>query len=327
MIVYDISVHVILFLKRGILFIDGFEMTQEEMKEAALETTQLRERVLQPSPFLKWAGGKSQLLSQFDHYLPRSFRTYFEPFLGGGAVFFHLVARGRIRKAVISDLNEDLIDCYLTVKENYADLLRRLKELQTHVSDSEYYYQVARKRFNEIKLRGREGDRLEKSALLMYLNKTCFNGLYRVNRMGLFNVPWGRYKHPSLYDSRNLGEVRETLNQEGVKVLCQDYLMVRSEAKGGDFVYFDPPYEPLSNTANFTSYTSLNFSWADQEKLARLFHVLAAKKCYLMLSNSPEVRELYEGHGYRFESVKAGRAINSVATKRGPVDELLVMNY
>jgi DNA adenine methylase len=126
---------------------------------------------------------------------------------------------------------------------------------------------------------------------------------------------------------RNLTEVRDTLNLKGVKVLCRDYNAIRNEVGKGDFVYFDPPYHPLSNTASFTSYTSENFGWKDQEKLAELFHGLAGKKCFLMLSNSPEVRKLYEGHGYRLEVVKAGRAINSVAKKRGPVDELLVMNY
>lgn len=292
-----------------------------------METPQLRSTVLQPAPFLKWAGGKTQLLRKFEHYLPSAFNRYFEPFLGGGAVFFHLVATGRIRSAVISDWNRDLIDCYLVVRDNFDALLRRLKELQKYATDQEYYYRVARKRFNEIKLEGASSDRLEKSALLMYLNKTCFNGLFRVNRRGEFNVPWGRYMHPRIYESGNLAEVRDTLRQEAVKVLCRDYNAIRSEVREGDFVYFDPPYQPLSETAHFTSYTSESFSWADQEKVAKLFHTLARRKCHLMLSNSPAVRELYDGRGYRLESVKAGRSINAKATKRGPIDELLVMNY
>jgi len=283
--------------------------------------------MVQPAPFLKWAGGKSQLLREFGKYIPPTFNTYFEPFVGGGAVFFHLVSTGRIEKAVISDSNKDLIDCYLTIKEDLSSLLDRLKELQRHATDKEYYYQVARKRFNEIKLEVNERAQVEKSALLMYLNKTCFNGLYRVNRRGMFNVPWGKYKHPRIYDARNLTEVRDTLNLKGVKVVCRDYNAIRNEVGKGDFVYFDPPYQPLSTTASFTSYTSENFGWKDQEKLAELFHRLAGKRCYLMLSNSPRVRELYEDRGYRLEVVKAGRAINSVAMKRGPIDELLVMNY
>src|SRR5712692_1600404 len=131
--------------------------------------------MVEPAPFLKWAGGKSQLLKEFEKYLPQSFDTYYEPFVGGGAVFFHLVSTGRIEKAIVSDSNKDLIDCYLTVKEDLNGLLDRLKELQRHVTDSDYYYHVARKRFNEIKLEENEKDRTEKSALLMYLNKTCFN--------------------------------------------------------------------------------------------------------------------------------------------------------
>jgi DNA adenine methylase len=297
------------------------------MKETALETAQLRGIVLQPSPFLKWAGGKSQLLNQFASFLPTAFRTYFEPFLGGGAVFFHLVSEGRIRKAIISDSNTDLIDCYLAVRDDFDELLRRLKELQKHATDRQFYYHVARERFNQIKLNGSVEDKVEKAALLMYLNKTCFNGLYRVNRQGLFNVPWGRFERPRIYNSENLAEVRDTLNQEGIRILCRDYEAIRQEVKEGDFVYFDPPYHPLSETAHFTSYTSERFTWDDQEKLAGLFHKLAAKKCFIMLSNSPAVRRLYEGYGYQLDVVKAGRAINSVATRRGPIDELLVMNY
>jgi DNA adenine methylase len=283
--------------------------------------------MVEPAPFLKWAGGKSQLLKEFEKYLPPSFSTYFEPFVGGGAVFFHLVSTGRIEKAIVSDSNKDLIDCYLTIKEDLNGLLDRLKELQELVTDSKYYYQVARKRFNEIKHGRNERARTEKSALLMYLNKTCFNGLYRVNRRGMFNVPFGKFKHPKIYDARNLTEVRDTLNLKGVEVLCRDYNAIRNNVGKGDFAYFDPPYQPLSTTANFTSYTSENFGWEDQQKLAKLYHKLAGKKCHLMLSNSPEVRELYEGRGYQLEVVRAVRAINSVATRRGPIDELLVMNY
>jgi DNA adenine methylase len=159
---------------------------------SASRSLQLAVAMVEPAPFLKWAGGKSQLLKEFKKYIPPTFNTYFEPFVGGGAVFFYLVSTGRIGKAVVSDSNKELIDCYQTIKEDLNGLLDRLKELQRHVTDSEYYYQVARKRFNEIKLGRNEKDRTEKSALLMYLNKTCFNGIYRVNRSGEFNVPWGK---------------------------------------------------------------------------------------------------------------------------------------
>ncbi|MGA2199699.1 MAG: DNA adenine methylase [Nitrososphaerales archaeon] len=282
---------------------------------------------VQASPFLKWAGGKTQLLKTFDRHLPRSFGTYFEPFLGGGAVFFHLFGRGRLERAVISDLNRDLIDCYLDVRDNLDSLLGQLHELQHHARDEDYYYRVARKKFNEVKRSGDERERLEKSALLLYLNKTCFNGLYRVNRKGEFNVPWGNYKNPRIYDKGNLSAVSSVLNQPGIRILCRDYGSLEDEAKTGDSIYFDPPYQPLSKTAHFTSYTSETFGVRDQERLAHLFKRLADKGCYVMLSNSPGVRPLYEGRDYRIEIVKAARAISSVGSKRGPIDELLITSY
>jgi DNA adenine methylase len=278
------------------------------------------------SPFLKWAGGKTQLLRIIDQHSPHTFGTYFEPFLGGGAVFFHLFSRGRIEKAVISDLNGELIDCYLAIKEDLDSLLDYLRELQNHAKDEQYYYEVARKRFNEIKLKPQEKETIEKSALLLYLNKTCFNGLYRVNRKGEFNVPWGDYRNPRIYDAKNLAVVSSVLNQPGIKIQSRDYADAE-EAKHGDFIYFDPPYQPLSKTANFTSYTSEIFAAKEQERLAQLFHRLSEKGCFVMLSNSPGVLPLYEGYNYRIETVKAGRAINSVGSSRGSVDELLVMNY
>jgi DNA adenine methylase len=279
------------------------------------------------SPFLKWAGGKSQLLETFEAYFPKSFGTYYEPFLGGGAVFFHLASKGRITKAILSDLNKDLINCYLTVRDRLDELLKRLKELQNHARDKEYFYEVVRPNFNKIELQtGSEGD-VEKTALLFYLNKTCYNGLYRVNQKDEFNVPWGRYKNPAIYDENNLRAIEQILKQSGITIMCADYNEATKSAAANDFVYFDPPYEPVSSTANFTSYTAESFTWGDQEQLSRAYSELSDRVCFLMLSNSPRVEGLYSSHGYRIERVSATRAISCVGSKRGPVEELLVLNY
>jgi DNA adenine methylase len=280
------------------------------------------------APFVKWAGGKSQLLTTFEERrcFPSEFGTYYEPFLGGGAVFFYLYSKERIKSAVISDLNKDLINSYIAIRDHLDELLSRLRELQKHARNKEYFYDVARKSFNNFKLKsGEEGD-IEKAALLFYLNKTCFNGLYRVNRRGEFNVPWGEYRNPRIYDELNLRAVKTILKQPGIEIRCGDYTRFVKKAKAKDFVYFDPPYQPLSSTASFTAYTAGSFSMADQEKLARWFHRLSSRGCYVMLSNSPRVQHLYENQP-RVETVKAARAISSVGTKRGPIDELVVMNY
>ena len=279
------------------------------------------------SPFLKWAGGKSQLVKTFEKHYPSSFGTYYEPFLGGGAVFLQLTSKGKIRRAVLSDLNRDLVNCYVTVRDHLDELLERLKELQGHVRDKEFFYNVARRNFNKIKLEtGLEGD-LEKAALLFYLNKTCYNGLYRVNQKGEFNVPWGRYKNPAIYIEKNLRAIQRALKQTGVRILCDDYYEATRSAVANDFIYFDPPYQPLSSTANFTSYTAQSFAWRDQERLAELYGELTARGCFLMLSNSPKVERLYARRGYKIERVRAIRAISCVGSKRGSVEELLVINY
>ncbi|MDV3278030.1 MAG: DNA adenine methylase [Nitrososphaerales archaeon] len=278
------------------------------------------------TPFLKWAGGKSQLIQSFETRFPKAFGTYYEPFLGGGAVFFHLVRTNRITRARLSDSNADLVDCYLTIKDDLGGLSSILRDFQRRVKSHEEFYS-ARKRFNEIRRHASIKNRTERSALLIYLNRTCYNGLYRVNAKGEFNVPFGKYKNPRVYDEKNLVAVNRVLNMPSISVLHRDYHSMADEPKRGDFVYFDPPYFPISKTANFTSYTAVDFTWDDQRALSRLFNILAGRGCNVMLSNSPRVRELYEGYDYRIEVVKAGRAISSIGTKRGPVDELLVRNY
>jgi DNA adenine methylase len=173
---------------------------------------------------------------------------------------------------------------------------------------------------------GLEGD-IEKASLLLYLNKTCYNGLYRVNRKGEFNVPWGRYRNPTILDESNLRAVHRMVKGKETRILCCDYATAVEDAAAGDFIYFDPPYQPISTTANFTQYTVEGFTIKEQERLANAIAQLDSKGCYCMLSNSPKVRPLYEKHGYSIKAVNVLRSISCVGNKRGPVEELLVMNY
>jgi len=271
--------------------------------------------VTKASPFLKWAGGKSQLLSQYSEYFPTTFNHYFEPFIGGGAVFFHMLGKYADLNATISDCNYDLINCYEVIRNQPAELSEALK---THKNDSDYFYAV--RSLDPLTL-----TKVERAARIIFLNKTCFNGLYRVNRKGQFNVPFGRYNNPRICDEANIKAVSEALSE--VRIIHSSYDKSANLAKRGDFVYFDPPYQPLSATASFTSYTENSFGLADQQHLSALFSKLSAKGCKVMLSNSDNdmVRELYKD--FRIETVKATRAINCKAEKRGQISELLIMNY
>lgn len=266
-------------------------------------------------PFLKWAGGKSQLLNRFNHLFPKQFNRYFEPFLGGGAVFFRLAAAYTNLQAVLSDANAELINCYRMVAE---DLDTVMELLSKHRNDKHYFYKIRAVDVSKMSPAAR-------AARLIYLNKTCFNGLYRVNSKGQFNVPFGRYKNPRILDASNLGAARRALAH--TDVICAPFEHVLMRARQGDFVYFDPPYHPLSITASFTGYTKGSFNFDDQKKLAEVFRALSKRGCYLMLSNSDtmEIRELYKD--FRLETVLATRAINCVAEKRGRISELLVLNY
>jgi DNA adenine methylase len=279
------------------------------------------------SPFLKWAGGKGQLLSAYRRLYPPEFDGYFEPFLGGAAVFFDLYNKGRITEAHLSDYNLDLINCYVAIRDNLQQLLDELEILQQRATNEEYFYKEARPRFNSIKLKSGADGNVEKAALLIYLDKTCYNGLYRVNKNGEFNVPWGRYRNPRLVDKPNLILVNQVLKKKGIELYWRDYREVKSQVGAGDFVYFDPPYHPLSATSSFTAYTSGDFAISEQEELARLFDELDSRGVQLMLSNSPRVIPLYQGKGYTIRRLKAARAISSVGSKRGPVEEILVTNY
>jgi DNA adenine methylase len=266
-------------------------------------------------PFLKWAGGKSQLLSQFEKLYPDrdKYSRYIEPFIGGGAVFFYL----QPKKAVINDLNKDLINCYKVVKNNTSGLIKRLKVLQKK-HDKEFYYKM-REKFNEQKLSTEE-----RASLLIYLNKTCFNGLYRVNGGGKFNVPIGRNMKVS-FNEENLKAISRLLKTTAIK--SEPFNKVISYAKKNDFVYFDPPYYPLNRTSSFTSYTKEEFLEKEQEELSDVFKKLDKMGCLVMLSNSDTkfIKDLYKG--YDIKKVKARRFINCDASKRGVINEVVVRNY
>ncbi|MDI9644760.1 MAG: DNA adenine methylase [Candidatus Verstraetearchaeota archaeon] len=284
------------------------------------------------SPFIKWAGGKSQLLDYLINCLPPKFHTYYEPFLGGGALFFKLSSMGKVRWAVISDLNKDLINCYLVIRDEFDALLSRLEYYQKHVREKDFFYEVARPMFNKIKLKTGLERNVEKAALLIYLNKTCFNGLYRVNSRGEFNVPWGRYEKPSLYDLENLNAVKKALgNQENVVIKCCDYREAVKDAQEGDFVYFDPPYQPLKKTSSFTQYTSDSFSEEDQRALADTFRELDRRGCSVMLSNSysPLIEALYTDYLTKGQLTvaMASRAISCIGNGRGKIPEYIIYNY
>jgi DNA adenine methylase len=268
-----------------------------------------------PLPIVKWAGGKTQLLPAFHPYIPQRFNRYYEPFVGGGAMFFHMYSQKPALTAVLSDLNQELINCYSVVRDQVNDLIVCLKK---HRNEKEYFYSVRAQDTSKL-------DDIERAARLLYLNKTCFNGLYRVNSRGQFNVPFGSYKNPRTCDETNLLAVSAAL--KNVSLLTEHFNKSLSGAKRGDFVYLDPPYQPLSATANFTSYTSKCFGEKDQEELAETVRDLDRRGCKFMLSNSDNefVRALYTG--FRIESVLAARAINCRGDKRGKITELLVMNY
>jgi DNA adenine methylase len=261
-----------------------------------------------PRPFLKWAGGKGQLLGGLHACVPKSYDRYFEPFLGGGALFFSL----RPAKGVLGDINREIVDCYTAVRDEVDSLVRALRD---HRYEVDHYYTVRDANPADLSL-------VERAARTIFLNKTGFNGLYRVNRAGKFNVPFGRYAKPAICDEENLRACSAAL--ANAELVAGDFERVAARAKAGDFVYFDPPYVPLSRTAAFTAYAPGGFDLDAQSRLAAFFDKLAARGVALLLSNSdvPEIRKLYAR--YRIRTVAATRAINSKATRRGPVNEVLV---
>ena len=268
-------------------------------------------------PFLKWAGGKGQLLPELAARLPQSFGAYHEPFVGGGALFFELASRGMLSQAYLSDMNQPLIDTYTAVRDQAAKVISTLRQHQIK-HDRDYYYRVRALDSARLSPAGR-------AARVIYLNKTCYNGLYRENKSGQFNVPLGQYKNPTICDEDTLRAASRALR--GVDVAQRSYTSVLDRVEPGDFVYFDPPYHPLSATSSFTSYDRNGFAEDDQRKLRDVFATLARRGVYVMLSNSdtPLIRELYAG--FNIERVYASRSINSKANGRGKIAELIICSY
>jgi DNA adenine methylase len=280
---------------------------------------------LAPSPFLKWAGGKGQLLeSYYKQYFPRPVGgKYIEPFVGGGAVFFCLYTIGALPgRIILNDLNEELINCYKVIRDNMEELIKALERHDAHKTDKGYYLWV--RNWDRDPASDQLGD-VERAARTIFLNKTCYNGLHRVNRKGQFNVPYGGYKNPTIFEGKNLRAVKRAL--QGVTLNSEDFSTCLNYAQTGDFVYLDPPYHPASATSNFTKYTKEDFGEEDQARLFKDFLCLNDIGCQVMLSNSDTelVRRLYAD--FKIIDVKASRAISRQTSRLQDVAEIIILNY
>jgi len=295
----------------------------------------------QMKPFVKWAGGKGQLLEKirgtYPNGLGESIDKYAEPFVGGGAVLFDVLAQYDLKEVYISDINAELINTYAMIRDGVESLISELAILQSDyvpmdTDDRKELFYRKRDRFNEIKVNGDESINIEKAALFIFLNKTCFNGLYRVNRKGLYNVPMGSYKNPCICDEENLRNVSEALKK--VTIVCGDYRESLDFIDENTFVYFDPPYRPLTTTASFTSYTENEFDDTAQKELAEYVKVLGKKKAKVVVSNA-DPKNVNENDNFfddlysknKISRIQASRMINSKGSGRGKVKELLIMNY
>jgi DNA adenine methylase len=290
-------------------------------------------------PLLKWAGGKRQLLPAFRRFYPREFCSYFEPFVGSGAVFFDLHAAKALdgRRVVLTDSNRDLVGCYRLVRDDPAGVVAALERLaHGHAADGQRHYYAVRDEFNRLRgyLPKAVAYTPALAAMLIYLNRTGFNGLFRLNGDGRFNVPAGRYVRPRIFDPDHVFAISRVLARRGVSIALAAFDAVLKKARAGDFLYFDPPYAPLSPTARFTSYTAEPFTLADHRRLRDVATTLAGRGCHVMVSNSsaPEIASLYEeersvaASGLRLYRLPARRAINSRGDGRGAITELLLTN-
>ena len=291
-------------------------------------------------PFLKWAGGKGQLLKEIERYYLFDngvITKYAEPFVGGGAVLFDILSKYDLEDIYISDINAELINAYAIVRDYIEELIKLLKKYQLEyvpleTEDRKLYYMAKRERFNDLKVNCNEAENIEKAALMIFLNKTCFNGLYRVNKKGLFNVPMGAYKNPLICDEKNLRAVSEKL--QNVKIVCGDYRKSAEFIDEHTFVYFDPPYRPLTETASFTAYTENLFNDEEQIELAEFVESMHKKGAKIVVSNSDPKNSnteddffdnIYSAH--KIKRVEATRMINCNSESRGKIKELLISNF
>lgn len=277
---------------------------------------------LPPKPFVKWAGGKRQLLPILSQHIPQNFETYFEPFLGGGAVLFHLISENHKLKCFASDLNSTLILSYITIRDRVDELINSLEKHSVNYfkNPEKYYYSV---RDSNPK------NQIDKVSRLVFLNKTCFNGLYRVNSKGKFNVPIGKYVNPNIVNKENLLAVSNVLQSKEISIKCEDFTTSLKRAQKDDFIYLDPPYQPISSTASFTSYTNESFSYRDQKRLFVEFQKLDSRGCKILLSNSKskEILELFSEYADHIIEINTNRFINSNSKKRTGHTEILIKNY
>jgi len=281
--------------------------------------TQVQSPVL-PRPFIKWAGGKSQLISQYVSHFPKHYQNYYEPFVGGGAIFFHL----QPAHSLLIDINLELVNVYRCVRDRVEELIDQLEHHQQQ-HNSEHYYQIrAQTASNDDWFY--KGNNIDRAARLIYLNKTCFNGLYRENSKGHFNVPIGSYKKPAIYDPAILRADSIALQSAQIEPASFDQVLQYAKS-AKDFVYFDPPYYPISPTSSFTAYNRYSFSEDQQVQLRDVVTELSDRGVKVMLSNSdcPFVRELYKE--FNIHTIYATRNINCNAEKRGKITEVLVTTY
>ena len=291
-------------------------------------------------PFLKWAGGKGQLLKEIEKYYPfedGNITKYAEPFAGGGAVLFDVLSKYDLKEIYISDINAELINTYRIIRDSIDALIEILLHLQNDfvpldTDERKKYYINKRERFNDLKVNGDENINIEKAALMIFLNKTCFNGLFRVNKKGLFNVPMGAYKNPLICDENNLRAVSEKLQK--VTIVCGDYRKSAEFIDKNTFVYFDPPYRPLTETASFTAYTENLFNDEEQIELAHFVDDMHRKGAKIVISNSDPKNSnteddffdnIYSAH--KIKRVEATRMINCNSEARGKIKELLISNF
>jgi DNA adenine methylase len=269
------------------------------------------------APFLKWVGGKRQLMPTIIEHLPKNIKTYVEPFVGGGAVLFHL----QPKKAVVNDFNLELINVYSVIKNNLEELII---DLQKHKNESDYFYELRgldrNKNFNLL-------TDIERASRIIYLNKTCFNGLYRVNNSGEFNSPFGRYKNPNIVNEPTLRAVNHYLNTNEIQLRNTDYEEILREANKNSFVYLDPPYYPVSESSNFTGYVQGGWNASDQIRLREACDELTKRGVKFLQSNSSASFIRNEYINYTIHTIKANRSINSDGDKRGEIEEVLIKNY